>query len=203
MAAMSQINREFVFPDNISAPPLTPNHPLLHRDYWSPVSENNTSYCDMIVQFLRAIIRLHAQDGHPSNFSFQLDDAQKHALVALITHMDFTGNVLDDKAITRLHEFLWSLMNASSFHKGERWANVIQRFIWLRALRRDGNFYEATDYTPDLAKLKYFLNGTSLVHALWYQKDSEVDELESASSLCVLRAMLTLYCLFQTSHCRP
>jgi hypothetical protein len=157
----------------------------------------------MIVQFLRAIVRLHIQIGHGSNFSFQLDDAQEHALTALITHLNSTDDVLDEKAITRLHEFLWSLMNSSSFHKGAPWANVIQRFIWLRALRRDGNFYEVTDYTPDLAKLKYFLNGTSLVHALWYQKDSEVDELGSASSLCVLRATLTLYCLFQTSHCCP
>ncbi|KAG1846986.1 hypothetical protein DFJ58DRAFT_843305 [Suillus subalutaceus] len=146
--------------------------------YWVPISDNNTSYCDTIVQFLRAIVRLRFQNDHPSKFSFQLDPAQEQTLVALITHMNDSNNSLDETAITRLHEFLWSLMNAESFHKGEPWENVIQRFIWLRALRQDGNFYEATDYTPDLAKLKYFLNSTCIVHALWYQKGDEVDELE-------------------------
>lgn len=127
---------------------------------------------------------------HPSKFSFQLDPAQEHALVALLAHMNFSNNVLDETAITMLHEFLWSLINADSFHKGEPWANVIQRFIWLKALRRDGNFYEVTDYTPDLAKLKYFLNSTCLLHALWYQRESELDELESVSSLWILHAPL-------------
>jgi hypothetical protein len=56
----------------------------------------------------------------------------------------------------------------------DRWANPIKRAIWLRALRPDGNFCEVSVLTPDLAKLKYFCNMTSLLEALM-DKDEDAD----------------------------
>jgi hypothetical protein len=41
-------------------------------------------------------------------------------------------------------------------------------------LRADGNFYEATDFTPDLARMKYLCNMTSILEAL-LDKDKEMD----------------------------
>jgi hypothetical protein len=145
--------------------------------HWRPISKDNHAYPDMMVQLIRAIIRLHSGQSE-SQFSFDLDDLQTKALRAFISGMVSSDMVIDKKNIKEFHELLWSLINGPSFHGGIQWANVMQRFIWLRALRRDGNFYEAGDLSPDLAKLEYFVNGTALVHALWYQKDSEMDEIQ-------------------------
>ncbi|KAG1725721.1 uncharacterized protein EDB91DRAFT_1254659 [Suillus paluster] len=90
----------------------------------------------------------------------------------------------------KLHEFLWSLIDAASVHPEQTWANVIQRFIWFKALRRDANFYESTDLAPDLAKLKYFVNNACIVHALWYQKHSLVPQFERV--IAVHREVLAL-----------
>ncbi|KAG1820753.1 hypothetical protein DFJ58DRAFT_739264 [Suillus subalutaceus] len=132
----------------------------------------------MIIQLIRAIIRLHSGHGVQSAFSFDLDVTQTKALDAFISGMVHSNMSINDQNIKEFHELLWSLIDGPSFHGGRPWANVIQRFIWLRALRRDGNFYEAGDLSPDLAKLEYFVNGTSLVHALWYQRDSDMGEIE-------------------------
>ncbi|KAG1837461.1 hypothetical protein DFJ58DRAFT_734353 [Suillus subalutaceus] len=146
--------------------------------YWRPISKDNRAYPDMIIQLIRAIIRLHSGHGVQSAFSFDLDVTQTKALDAFISGMVHSNMSINDQNIKEFHELLWSLIDGPSFHGGRPWANVIQRFIWLRALRRDGNFYEAGDLSPDLAKLEYFVNGTSLVHALWYQRDSDMGEIE-------------------------
>jgi hypothetical protein len=132
----------------------------------------------MIVQLIRAIIRLHSGQGVQSNFSFDLDSKQTKVLEAFISGMVSSDMSINDQNIKEFHELIWSLIDGPSFHGGQPWANVLQRFIWLRALRRDGNFYEAGDLSPDLAKLEYFVNSTALVHALWYQQDSDMGEIE-------------------------
>ncbi|KAG2358663.1 hypothetical protein BDR07DRAFT_1489182 [Suillus spraguei] len=153
-------------------------------DHWRPISKKNTSYSELILQFLRAIVRLYLTQDHPSKFSFGLHPNQIDALDAFVAlfdqndHGDDLNLGSDGDAMKRLHEFLWTLMDGASVHAEENWANVIQRFIWFKALRRDGNFYESTDFTPDLAKLKYFVNSTCLTHALWYQKDSDIPQIE-------------------------
>ncbi|KAG2062723.1 hypothetical protein BDR04DRAFT_1123747, partial [Suillus decipiens] len=152
---------------------------LLHGDDIKKDSE-------LIVQFLRAILRLHLTPDHPSKFSFGLHANQIDALRAFVVCIDRSdrdenldlGGDGDGDGMKKLHEFLWTLMDGASVHAEENWANVIQRFIWFKALRRDGNFYESTDFTPDLAKLKYFVNSTCLIHALWYQRDSGVPQLQ-------------------------
>jgi hypothetical protein len=53
-----------------------------------------------------------------------------------------------------------------------------QRAIWLKALRAGGNFYDATNFTPDLAKMKYLCNMTSLLEAL-LDKDEDADSLHA------------------------
>ncbi|KAG2030495.1 hypothetical protein BDR03DRAFT_1017050 [Suillus americanus] len=127
--------------------------------------------------------------NHPSKFSFGLHPNQINALDAFVVCIDQNDHSedlnlgSDGDAMMKLHEFLWTLMDGASVHAEENWANVIQRFIWFKALRCDGNFYESKDFTPDLAKLKYFVNGTWLIHALWYQKDSDVPQFQSVVPL--------------------
>lgn len=163
---------------------LTPIPPS--RDYWTPLPAKNTSYSELVVQFIRAIIRLHETEDYGTDFSFMLHENQENALLALITVLNemAQGDVhtLDGEAMRKLHEFFWALMDATSVHQETNWGNVIQRFICLKALRHDGNFYESTDLTPDLAKLTYFLNASCLIHALWYQKDSDIPQFQSVLS---------------------
>ena len=56
------------------------------------------------------------------------------------------------------------------------WTDVIQQWIWLKALRPDGNFYPASSFTPDLAKLKYIMRQTVLIQAFieHFQDDEEL-----------------------------
>ncbi|KAG1791925.1 uncharacterized protein HD556DRAFT_1444992 [Suillus plorans] len=155
-----------------------------NSDHWCPISNKNTSYSELIIQFLRAIVRLYLTQDHPSEFSFGLHPNQISALHAFLVCMDQSnsGEVLnlgsDSNSMKGLHEFLWTLMDGTSVHAEENWANVIERFMWFKALRWDGNFYESTDFTPDLARLKYFVNSACLIHSLWYQKDSQVPQFE-------------------------
>lgn len=74
------------------------------------------------------------------------------------------------------HDWVWSLIDIDLAHCKKAWDNPIQRAIWLKALRPDGNFYEAADFTPDLAKMKYLCNMTSLLEAL-LDKDAGADGL--------------------------
>jgi hypothetical protein len=85
---------------------------------------------------------------------------------------------IKEQNIHEFHHFMWSLMDGPSFHGGQPWGNVIQRFIWLKALQPDGEFYEATDLALDLTKLKYWVNSTALIHALQYWKDTNMDEIQ-------------------------
>ncbi|KAG0692517.1 hypothetical protein DFH29DRAFT_1008531 [Suillus ampliporus] len=74
------------------------------------------------------------------------------------------------------HNLAWSLVDADPMQCNASWGNPIQRAIWLKALRADGNFYEPRDFTPDLAKWKYLCNITALLEAL-LDKDSDTDSL--------------------------
>ena len=59
-------------------------------------------------------------------------------------------------------DFLWTIMSAKD--QGG-WMDVIQLWMWLKALRPDGNFYPASSFMPDLAKLKYVMWQTVLIQA--------------------------------------
>ena len=123
-----------------------------------------------MLQFIRSMIRIRLRATHP--FSFNLSDKQDTLLLVLI-------DLLRDVDVSRrqrmlaYHELMWSFVKMDQ--SPEPW-NPIQRFMWLRALKPDGNFYESTDYTPDLAKLKYLCNMTSLLEAL-LDKDQDTDKI--------------------------
>jgi len=120
---------------------------------------------------VRSIIRIHL--GYPSNFSFGLSSRQEGCLKRLI-HVLGDSTVSSRRRMLAYHEMVWSLVDVEEADCHGRWNNVIQRAIWLKALREDGNFYRASDFTPDLAKLKYMCNMTALLEAL-FDKDKDSD----------------------------
>ncbi|KAG1904986.1 uncharacterized protein F5891DRAFT_1183647 [Suillus fuscotomentosus] len=76
----------------------------------------------------------------------------------------------------------------------DHWANSIQRAVWLRALCVDGNFTEAAYFTPDLAKLKYLCNVTSLLEVL-LDKDKDTDSVHADNYDCVAQIHECVLCL--------
>jgi len=125
-----------------------------------------------MLQLVRSMIRIRLGGAHP--FSFQLSQQQDALLLVLIEVLQDVHACRRQRMLA-YHNFMWTLVNAGQSQ--EAW-NPIQRFMWLRALRADGNFYESTDFTPDLAKLKYLCNMTSLLEAL-LDKDQDEDHIHA------------------------
>lgn len=126
-----------------------------------------------MIQLTRSLIRIHLKFQHHllGEFSFALSSHQTQCLERLIASLQDSSASPYQRMIA-YHDLMWSLVNADSHQCEKQWGNPIQRAIWLKALRQDGNFYEATDLTPDLAKLKYLCNMTSLLEALM-SKDAD------------------------------
>ncbi|KAG2081057.1 hypothetical protein BD769DRAFT_1684432 [Suillus cothurnatus] len=140
--------------------------------HWRPVSDDNLEYPSFMVQLMRSIVRIHL--GFPLEFSFALSEVQTICLEELIIVLG-DDNASPRKRMITYHNLAWSLVDTDpDLCVEDRWANPIKRAIWLRALRVDGNFCEASVLTPDLAKFKYFCNITSLLEALM-DKDEETD----------------------------
>ncbi|KAG2092333.1 uncharacterized protein F5147DRAFT_657735, partial [Suillus discolor] len=145
-------------------------------NHWRPVSDENIEYPNFVVQFMRNIMRIHL--GFPLDFSFELSAAQTLCLEELVTVLG-DENASPRKRMIFYHNLAWSLVDTDpDLCMGQRWANPIKRAIWLRALRADGNFCEASVLTPDLAKFKYLCNVTSLLEALM-DKDEDTDSVHS------------------------
>jgi hypothetical protein len=130
-----------------------------------------------MVQLTRSLIRLHFGFHHHllQGFSFALSSHQSNCLKLLIATLQ-DPTILPYQRMVAYHNLMWSLVNAGPEQCETQWGNPIQRTIWLKALRQDGNFYEATDLTPDLAKLKYLCNITSLLEALM-NKDADTPNI--------------------------
>ncbi|KAG1830498.1 hypothetical protein DFJ58DRAFT_848448 [Suillus subalutaceus] len=140
--------------------------------HWRPVSDDNVDYPNFMVQLMRAIVRIHL--GSPLEFSFSLSTVQTTCLEELLVVLR-NDNTSPRRRMIAYHNLAWSLVDTDpDLCVVDRWANPIKRAIWLRALRADGNFCEASFLTPDLAKLKYFCNITSLLEALM-DKDEDAD----------------------------
>ena len=120
-----------------------------------------------MLQLTRSLIRMHFKFKHEllGEFSFALSPCQTSCLEHLIYALQCLTATPYQRMVA-YHNLMWSLVVAGPEQCETRWGNPIQRAIWLKALRQDGNFYEATDLTPDLAKLKYLCNMTSLLEAL-------------------------------------
>jgi hypothetical protein len=140
------------------------------------VSDENVEYPSFVVQFMRAVMRAHL--GFPLNFSFELSVTQTLCLEELVIVLR-DENASPRRRMIFYHNLAWSLVDTDpDLCVGEKWANPIKRAIWLRALRADGNFCEASVLTPDLAKFKYLCNVTSLLEALM-DKDQDTDSVHS------------------------
>ncbi|KAG2335456.1 hypothetical protein BDR05DRAFT_954064, partial [Suillus weaverae] len=146
--------------------------PREQDNHWKPVSDDNTEYPNFMIQLMRNIVRIHL--GFPLNFSFALSAVQTKCLEDLVTVLQEDTSTPRRRMIA-YHELAWSLVDTDpELCVTDRWANPIQRAVWLRALRADGNFSEPSNITPDLAKFKYLCNATSLLEALM-DKDKDAD----------------------------
>ena len=112
----------------------------------------------MLTAILRSYLTSSSFIGDFS-FTFFLSTQQQSALQALV---DALRQKEQDGAMRSSQDFLWTIVSAKD--QGG-WTDVIQQWMWLKALRPDGNFYPASSFTPDLAKLKYVMRQTVLIQA--------------------------------------
>ncbi|KAG2360982.1 hypothetical protein BDR07DRAFT_1377600 [Suillus spraguei] len=142
--------------------------------HWRPVSDETIEYQNFMVQLIRAIIRIHL--GFQFDFSFELSAVQTQCVEELVIVLG-KDDASPRKRMIVYHNLAWSLVDTDpDMCVVDRWANPIKRAIWLRALRADGNFCEASDLILDLTKLKYLCNMTSLLEALM-DKDEDGDSV--------------------------
>ncbi|KAF8121027.1 hypothetical protein EV363DRAFT_1187412, partial [Boletus edulis] len=136
--------------------------------YFTMLSDDDNNYTRLFVQMVRALIR--ARQGHPCKLIFEYTEHQAMQLDVLIeclkkgTHQP---EVFQPTMVQEAYQMLcWSLVYSPGPEALSRWADPIERFIWLLALGSDGTFMQASDLTPLLAKLKYFCRLTTLHEAL-------------------------------------
>jgi len=111
------------------------------------------------------------------DFTFNLSSQQTDCLKRLVEALQ-DATTSPRKRMLAYHDWAWSLIDIDLAQCRMAWDHPVQRAIWLKALRADGNFYDATDFTPDLAKMKYLCNMTSLLEAL-LDKDQDTDSLHA------------------------
>ncbi|KAG2336601.1 hypothetical protein BDR05DRAFT_953250 [Suillus weaverae] len=145
------------------------------ENYWKPVSRTNNNYPNFMVQLTRCILRIHL--GHQLDFTFNLSLEQVNHLERLVEALQ-DATISPRKRMLAYHDWVWSLIDVDIALHQEIWDHPFQRAIWLKALQADGNFYDATKFTPDLAIMKYLCNMTSLLEAL-LDKDQDVDSLHT------------------------
>lgn len=139
-------------------------HSLAHHSatHWTPLPESNENYPRFLTEMLTAILRSYLTSsssmGDPG-FTFFLSTQQRSTLQALV---DALRQKEGDGLTRSSQDFLWTVVSAKD--QGG-WTDVIQQWMWLKALRPDGNFYPASSFTPDLAKLKYLMRQTVLIQA--------------------------------------
>jgi hypothetical protein len=140
------------------------------------VSDDNNEYPNFMIQVMRGIIRIHL--GFPLEFTFALSALQTEHIESLLAVLRDDSST-PRKRMIAYHELAWSLVDTDPAQcVTDRWANPIQRAVWLRALRVDGNFADPASFTPDLAKFKYLCNATSLLEAL-LDKDKDTDSVHA------------------------
>lgn len=130
--------------------------------------EDDNNYTRLFVQMVRAMVR--ARQGHPCRLMFEYTEHQAVQLDSLIECLKGAvqpPGVFPPTMVQHAYQtFCWSLVYDPGPKMLPRWADPMERFIWLLALGDDGTFMQASDLTPVLAKLKYFCRLTTLHEAL-------------------------------------
>lgn len=155
---------------------LTKTHGIRRAKHWTPMPVSNKEYPWFVKELVTAILRswsvtlMRDSDG----FIFVMSQEQESSLRALegaLRNRD-TDRAL---AVSCCQSFLWEVVSAKD--KGG-WTDVTQQWVWLRALRADGNFYGASSLTPDLAKIKYLIRQMALLQAFVEPLGSEGELIE-------------------------
>ena len=153
---------------------------LINRQhYWSNVFYGNTGYSSCFAYFLWGMI--HICVSFDTEFSFGLSETQTENLDCLIDslkgHNIQEADYEDHANFTfpELHNLLWSLVGQST---NSSWGGPFEKYLWLRALKEDGNFSDVSYIMPVIARLKHFINIVTLVQL---HHESEVQACSSSS----------------------
>ena len=140
--------------------------------HWKLVPQSNEEYPGFMKEMLTVILRHLSGKSSSDGFKFELSDEQQRSLQVL---EDVLQQRDGREALACCHNLLWTVMSAKD--RGG-WTDVMQQWLWLRALWPDRNFYSLTSLTPDLAKVKYMIRQTTLLQAFVQPLASEEELLE-------------------------
>ncbi|KAH0826859.1 hypothetical protein J3R83DRAFT_4395 [Lanmaoa asiatica] len=148
------------------------NIPSEGAKHWRTVPADNQQYPAIIKQWMASIFRANIGQTEPHTFVFVLSEEQRSRFLDLQSALRTNENS-GIEVDSCYQAFVWSIVTATV---GRDWKDVTQRFMWLRALRPCGNFYSAASFTPDLAKIKYFIRQTTLLQAFIGGTQAEGEE---------------------------
>ncbi|KAG6373145.1 hypothetical protein JVT61DRAFT_6756 [Boletus reticuloceps] len=109
--------------------------------------------------------------GHDLLFDFDSTNTQRSSLETLIDALETSAKEKDMEitlleAVAAYQAFSCSWVHIPEPRCQMNWSSPIRHFIWLMALHDDGSFIQASNFTPLLAKLKYFCHLTVLYEGI-------------------------------------
>lgn len=121
------------------------------------------------MQMVRAMIRLEC--GFPLKMKFSYTERQKQGLDRLLSALRASvamdkSEALQTEIVRAYHQLCWAVVNAPEEKSQRTWGNPVERFLWLKMLKRDGSFVPPKDVTPILAQFKYFCRLVTLFEAV-------------------------------------
>ena len=135
---------------------------------WRPHADDSTlsAYAVPVTSFTAAVLR--SCRGHRSQYRFPLSDQQISLAHELYTALD-SGSDITSQTI---HRFLYSLLGVPAAGSSlDQWKCPLMCWLAISALREDGRFMPANDYTRVIAKWEYLLRNLHLHEAVLHEQD--------------------------------
>lgn len=131
------------------------------------VSDGNETYEDLFNEIFRAVIR--KLRGHPYSLDFPLTVSQRASADRLVRALlNPASTKMQDADF--LQDFAWDLVSEK---RTQAWGNIFQFILAFLALRVDGTYTCATNLSPELAKIKYFIRTTCMTQTLRQPQDAQ------------------------------
>lgn len=130
---------------------------------------------------------LESHKGHPSNYKYTFPPNYVQCITELEACLHETSFAEDHILI--FHNFIYPLLSAQpSICEENKWSMVLECWLALYALQKEGNFIHATELTGILAKMLYSCRAATLYHGYLHRTDFQ----DGSLYLCVTAASIII-----------
>jgi hypothetical protein len=113
---------------------------------------------------------LEAHKDHPTNYKFPLPEHFVEQIIALQSCLQ--EPTPSDNRIRVIHDFIYPLLSAQpSIHEENKWTMVLECWLALYTLQKEGNFSDASELTGILAKLEYSCRAVTFYQGYLHRED--------------------------------